>query len=228
MLDLIIKNGRILDPSRNLDTIADIYVKDGIIKEIGQNLQCKVEKVIDAKGFWVTPGLIDVHVHLREPGYEYKDDILSGSRSAAKGGFTTICCMPNTNPIVDNEIVVEFIKMKSEKAGYVNVLPIGAITKGQKGEILANIGKMAQAGICAISEDGKSVMDANLLRKAMQYATMFRLPILSHCEGASFATGYMNGGDDNSGSGVFCDHGNHTQANTGSQTLHQLSFLQWS
>lgn len=194
-MDLIIKNGRILDPSTNMDMIGDLYVENGIIKEIGQNLDYPADNVINASGYWVTPGLIDVHVHLREPGYEYKEDIASGSRSAAKGGFTTICCMPNTNPIVDNEIVVEFINMKAKKAGYVNVLPIGAITKGQKGEILANIGKMAEAGICAISEDGHSVMDANLLRKAMQYSTMFDLPILSHCEDPTLATGHMNAGE---------------------------------
>lgn len=194
-MDLIIKDGRILDPSTNTDMIGDIYVENGIIKEIGQDLDYPVENVINASGYWVTPGLIDVHVHLREPGYEYKEDIESGSRSAAKGGFTTICCMPNTNPVVDNEIVVEFINMKAQKAGYVNVLPIGAISKGQKGEVLANIGKMAEAGICAISEDGRSIMDANLLRKAMQYATMFDLPVLSHCEEPTLATGHMNAGE---------------------------------
>jgi len=195
MMNLLIKNGRILDPSTELDTIGDIYVKDGIIKEIGQGLEYSADNIIDANGYWVVPGLIDVHVHLREPGYEYKEDIRSGSRSAAKGGFTTVCCMPNTNPIVDNEIVVEYIKLKAKEAGYINVLPIGAITKGQNGEELANIGKMAQSGICAISEDGKSVLDANLLRKAMQYATMFDLPILSHCEDPTLATGYMNAGE---------------------------------
>lgn len=194
-MNLIIKNGRILDPATNTDMVGDIYVEDGLIKEIGQGLDYPVEKVINASGYWVTPGLIDAHVHLREPGYEYKEDIESGSRSAARGGFTTICCMPNTNPIVDNEIVVEFINMKAQKAGYVNVLPIGAITKGQKGEVLANIGKMAEAGICAISEDGRTVMDANLLRKAMQYATMFDLPVLSHCEEPTLATGHMNAGE---------------------------------
>lgn len=194
-MNLIIKNGRILDPATNTDMVGDIYVEDGLIKEIGQGLDYPVEKVINASGYWVTPGLIDAHVHLREPGYEYKEDIESGSRSAARGGFTTICCMPNTNPIVDNEIVVEFINMKAQKAGYVNVLPIGAITKGQKGEVLANIGKMAEAGICAISEDGTTVMDANLLRKAMQYATMFDLPVLSHCEEPTLATGHMNAGE---------------------------------
>lgn len=194
-MDLLIKNGRILDPSSNVDIIGDIYVKNGIIEEIGQDLQYPAQKLIDAKGYWVSPGLIDVHVHLREPGYEYKEDIESGSRSAAKGGFTTICCMPNTDPIVDNEMIVEYIKMKAEKAGYINVLPIGSITKGQEGEELANIGKMAQAGICAISEDGKSVLNANLLRKAMQYASMFDLPILSHCEDPSLATGAMNAGE---------------------------------
>lgn len=194
-MNLIINNGRILDPSTNTDTVGDIYVEDGIIKEVGQDLDYPAEKTIDASGYWVTPGLIDLHVHLREPGQEYKEDIESGARSGARGGFTTICCMPNTSPVVDNEIVVEFINMKAKKAGLINVLPIGSITKGQEGKVLANIGKMKEAGICAISEDGRSVLNANLLRKAMQYARMFDLPILSHCEEPTLATGYMNAGE---------------------------------
>jgi len=176
--------------------VKDILVEDGLIRAIEDKIEIFADKVIDAEGFWVTPGLIDVHVHLREPGYEYKETIKTGSRAAAKGGFTTICCMPNTNPVIDNEILVEYIKMKAEKEAIVNVLPIGSITKGQKGEELSNIGKMAKAGICAISEDGKSVINAGLLKKAMKYAGMFDIPIFSHCEDNTLVGGgVMNAGE---------------------------------
>jgi dihydroorotase len=195
-LKLLIKNGRLINPATNIDEIKDIFVEDGIVKEISNNIQKKVDKIIDANEKWVVPGLIDVHVHLREPGFEYKETIASGARSAAKGGFTTICAMPNTNPVVDNEIIVEYINLKAEKEADINVLPIGAITKGQKGEELANIGKMKEAGICAISEDGRSVMNASLLKKAMTYAKMFDLPVLSHCEDDTLAgSGCMNAGE---------------------------------
>lgn len=178
------------------DGIKDVLVENGVIAAIDEKLEVSGDKIIDARGLWVTPGLIDVHVHLREPGYEYKETIRTGSRAAAKGGFTTICCMPNTNPVIDNEILVEYIKMKAEREAVVNILPIGSITRGQKGEELSNIGKMAQAGICAISEDGKSVMNAGLLKKAMKYASMFNLPVLSHCEDNTLAgSGVMNAGE---------------------------------
>jgi dihydroorotase len=168
---LLIKNGRFLNPATNTD------------------------QEIDATDYWVMPGLIDVHVHLREPGFEYKETIASGSKSAAKGGFTTICPMPNTKPVVDNEIIVSYINMKAQQEAVVNILPVGAITRGQAGESLANIGKMKEAGICAISEDGRSVLDAGLLKKAMIYAQMFDLPVLSHCEDDSLAgSGVMNAG----------------------------------
>ncbi len=185
-----------LDPIQKINGIKDILVEDGIIKEVKEKIKVKADEVIDARGLWVTPGLIDVHVHLREPGYEYKETIKTGSRAAAKGGFTTICCMPNTNPVIDNEILVEYVKMKAEKEALVNVLPIGSITKGQKGEELSNIGKMAEAGICAISEDGKSVMNAGLLKKAMKYASMFNIPVFSHCEDPTLVGGgVMNAGE---------------------------------
>ncbi len=174
----------------------DILVEDGKIIALADKIEDSADRIIDAEGLWVTPGLIDVHVHLREPGYEYKETIKTGSRAAAKGGFTTICCMPNTNPVIDNEILVEYIKMKAEREALVNVLPIGSITKGQKGEELSNIGKMVEAGICAISEDGKSVENAGLLKKAMKYASMYNIPVLSHCEDKSLAgDGVMNAGE---------------------------------
>ncbi|PKM94387.1 MAG: dihydroorotase [Firmicutes bacterium HGW-Firmicutes-1] len=195
-MKLLIKNGRMINPATKKDQVQDLVVEDGIIIEIGDKINLKDAEIINANNCWVVPGLIDVHVHLREPGYEYKETIETGSMSAAKGGFTTICPMPNTNPVVDNEILVEYIKLKAEKQAVVNVLPVGAITKGQKGEELANIGKMKEAGICAISEDGRSVLNAGLLKKAMIYSKMFDLPILSHCEDDSLAgSGCMNAGD---------------------------------
>ena len=191
----LIKNGRVINPATKTDKICDILINGNIIEKIAENISDEADKIIDATEMWVTPGLIDVHVHLREPGFEYKETIKTGTRSAAKGGFTTICCMPNTEPVIDNEIMVEYMKMKAERDGIVNVLPIGAITKGQKGEELANIGKMANAGICGISEDGKSVLNSGLLKTAMKYAKMFDIPVIAHCEDPSLAgNGCMNAG----------------------------------
>lgn len=195
-MSLLIKGGRVIDPANNIDEIYDILVNDGVIVKIEKNISDEQAEIIDAKGMWVTPGFIDLHVHLREPGYERKETIATGTRAAAMGGFTTICCMPNTNPVTDNEILVEYIKLKAEREGVVNVLPIGAITKEQKGEELANIGKMAEAGICAVSEDGKSVENAGLMKTAIRYATMFNLPVFSHCEDIKLVgKGVMNAGD---------------------------------
>lgn len=194
-MKLLIKNGRLINPATNVDEVLDVLVCDGIVEKIDKNINEDADKVIDADKCWVTPGFIDVHVHLRDPGFEYKETIATGTRSAAKGGFTTVCCMPNTDPVTDSEIMVEYIKMKAKRDGVVNVLPIGAITKGQKGEELANIGQMANAGACAISEDGKSVLSAGLLKTAMKYAKMFDIPVLSHCEDRSLVGGgCMNAG----------------------------------
>ena len=194
-MKILIKNGKLINPATNIDEEFDILINDGKVEKIEKSLNDEAQKIIDAKNKWVTPGLIDVHVHLRDPGFEYKETISTGTRSAAKGGFTTICCMPNTDPVTDNEIVVEYIKMKAKRDGVVNVLPIGAVTKGQTCEELSNIGQMATAGACAISEDGKSVISAGLLKTAMKYAKMFNIPVLSHCEDISLvAGGSMNAG----------------------------------
>lgn len=195
MSSLIIKNGRVIDPANKIDGIMDVLVCDGVIKAVAESINEKADKVIDAKGCWVTPGFIDLHVHLREPGFERKETIATGTRSGAMGGFTTICAMPNTNPVTDNEILVEYVKLKAEREGVINVLPIGAITKGQKGEELAEIGKMAQVGACAISEDGKSVANPSLMKTALKYAKMFDLPVFDHCEEITLAKGCMNAGD---------------------------------
>lgn len=193
---ILIKNGRVIDPSTKLDVMGDIFINNGIIVEVGQNIKLDADTIIEANGNWVVPGLIDIHVHLRDPGYEYKETIATGSNSAASGGFTTICCMPNTSPVIDNEVVVEYIKLKAEKESCVHILPIGSITKGQEGMELAEIGSMAKVGICAISEDGMSVLNSGLLRKAMLYAKMFEIPVFSHCEDPALAgSGVMNDGE---------------------------------
>ncbi|TCT14345.1 dihydroorotase [Natranaerovirga pectinivora] len=192
----LIKNGRVIDPATNKDGIYDILIEDGIIVKVGEKLEDEADKVIDARDSWVVPGLIDIHVHLREPGFEHKETIKTGSESAAKGGFTTICTMPNTNPVIDSEYLVEYLNLKAQRDSVVNILPIGSITKGQKGEELANIGNMAKAGICGISEDGHTVMNAALYKKAMTYAKMFDLIVFAHCEDKSLVgKGVMNAGD---------------------------------
>jgi len=195
-MKIVIKGGRIIDPANNIDGIFDLLIENDKIKYIDSSIDENCDKVIDARNMWVVPGLIDLHVHLREPGFERKETIATGTRSAAMGGFTTICCMPNTKPVTDNEILVEYIKMKAKREGVVNVLPIGAITKGQKGEELADIGKMATVGACAISEDGKSVENSALMKNALKYATMFNLPVFSHCEDINLVgKGSMNAGE---------------------------------
>ena len=195
-MKILIKGGRVLDPANKRDEVLDVLINDGKIEKVEKNIEENADKVINAENKWVTPGLIDLHVHLREPGYERKETIATGTRAAAMGGFTTVCCMPNTMPVTDNEIMIEYIKMKAEREGAVNVFPIGAITKGQKGEELADIGKMANVGACAISEDGRSVEKASLLKTAMKYAMMFNLPVFSHCEDLSLVgKGVMNAGD---------------------------------
>ena len=194
-MKILIQNGQVIDPASKTNGIMDILIENGIISKMEKNITDKADTIINAEGNWVTPGLIDVHVHLREPGYEYKETMATGTRSAAKGGFTTICCMPNTSPVCDSDIMVEYIKLKAQREGVIHVLPIGAITKGQNGEELSNIGKMAKAGACAISEDGKSVPSSGLLKTAMKYAKMFDIPVLSHCEDiALVAGGSMNAG----------------------------------
>ncbi|MGL4799275.1 MAG: dihydroorotase [Cellulosilyticaceae bacterium] len=190
----LIKNGLVLNPATQMEEVADILIEDGKIVAIGKVSE-QVDETIDASGKWVVPGLIDLHVHLREPGFEHKETIASGCEAAAKGGFTTICCMPNTNPIIDNECVVAYINTMASRANGVHVLPVGSITKGQKGESLAGIGKMAEHGICGISEDGRTVMDASMMKKAMSYVKPFNLPIFSHTEDHTLAGGAMNGGE---------------------------------
>jgi len=191
---MLIKNGWVIDPKNHIDGIMDIYIEDGKIKELGNHLTYDDEQIIDAKGCWVIPGAVDMHVHLREPGYEYKETIESGSKSAAKGGVTTICAMPNTNPCVDSKEMVERVYRIAQKKAVVHVLQVGAITKGQEGKELADIKGMKEAGICAISEDGRTVMNSGLLKEAMKVAKELNIPVLSHCEDENLSGGAMNEG----------------------------------
>lgn len=169
---------------------ADIRVEDGKIAEIARHIAAKKgEKALDLKGLTLFPGLIDMHVHLREPGFEKKENIESGSRAAVKGGFTQICCMPNTSPVTDNKVVVTYIKARAKEVGLCKVHPVGAITKGQEGKELSAIGAMKEAGAVALSEDGRSVPDTKIMSLAMQYASDFGLICLCHCEDRSLVDG---------------------------------------
>lgn len=188
MNTLIIKNGLIFDTLKKETFIGDILVEDGIIKEIAPSVSADAEEIIDATGMWVTPGFIDLHTHLRDPGLTHKETIITGSNSAAVGGFTTICAMPNTKPVIHNAEVVKYIKDKAENAAS-NVLPIGAITVDQTGEELADIKGMYESGICALSEDGKSVLSAKKLKDAMLIAKEYDLPVFSHCEDMTLVNG---------------------------------------
>ena len=193
---LLIKGGRIIDPAGGLDMAGDILVEDGKIVRVAKEIKPENSmEVIHAAGKLVVPGLIDMHVHLREPGLEAKETIATGTRAAARGGFTSVACMPNTKPVVDNQAVVEFIKARAAQTGVVNVFPIGNITKGSEGKELAEIGDMQGAGIVALSDDGRPVPNAEVMRLAMQYARMFDLTIISHCEDPDLAAeGVMHEG----------------------------------
>lgn len=173
----------------------NVLIDEGIVLSTKAAADIEADKVIDAGGLYVLPGLVDAHCHLRDPGYEYKEDIVSGTKSAARGGFTSIACMPNTNPAVDNAAVVRYIIEKSQKEGYVNVYPIGAITKGLEGNELSEMGIMREAGIVAVSDDGKPVMNSDVMKKALIYAGQFGLPVISHCEDLNLTdNGSMNEG----------------------------------
>jgi dihydroorotase len=182
MSSLLIRNGTIIDPSQSLQAKRNLLIHDGSIVAIEENMSVEGIETYDAEGLMVAPGFIDLHVHLREPGFEYKETIESGARAAVAGGFTSVCCMPNTKPINDNSSVTSFIIEQARKAALANVFPIGAITQGSKGEQLAEIGEMKTAGIVAISDDGKPVLDSGIMRRAMEYAADFNLPVVDHCE----------------------------------------------
>ena len=193
---MLIRGGRVIDPANGIDKVADILVENGKVAAIGENLSAENVQVIDAAGKIVAPGFIDMHCHLRDPGQEYKEDLISGTKAAARGGFTGVCCMPNTKPVNDNMAVTRYILEKAQWQGSgVHVYPVGAISKGLEGKEMAEIGRMKQAGIVAISDDGKPVENSNLLRLAMEYADYFNVFVMSHSEDKNLvADGVMNEG----------------------------------
>jgi len=190
---LLIKNGRIIDPAGTVDRQGDLLVVDGRIADSAGGVPADVREM-DARGCWVVPGLIDMHVHLREPGEEYKEDILSGTRAAAAGGFTGVACMPNTKPVNDSRAVTSLILTLAAK-GSCRVYPVGAISKSSKGTSLAEFGDMKEAGIVAVSDDGLPVRDSQLMRRALEYAADFGLAVISHSEESSLSRGVMNEGE---------------------------------
>lgn len=200
-MNLIIKGGRVLDAATKRDETADVVIsEDKVVKIASGMLEAEIQeyaaqgyKVLDAEGCFVMPGLIDLHVHLRDPGFTYKETIETGAKAAAKGGFTTICPMPNTKPVTDNPAMVAELVERFRQESPITILPVGAITVGQNGKELTDIPGMVKAGICAISEDGKSVMNSNLYREAMKQAKACNIPVLAHCEDIHLvAGGVMN------------------------------------
>ena len=186
---LLIQGGRVIDPASGGDGIADVLIRDGRIESVGTGLHDDDAVVFDATGMIVAPGFIDMHVHLREPGFEHAETIRSGAEAAAAGGFTTICCMPNTSPVNDSATVTSYIIQRAREVAKVNVFPIGAITKGSLGEELAAIGSMREAGIVAISDDGRPVMNARVMRRAMEAARALDLAVIDHCEDLNLSAG---------------------------------------
>ena len=202
-MSILIKNGRVLNPSENLDSVMDILIDKGVIVKKASHIENEANQIIDAKGCYVMPGLIDLHVHFRDPGLTYKEDIETGSRAAAKGGFTTVCCMPNTKPVVDSPETVKYIIDKGKAVGLTNVLPVGAVTKNMAGVEITDVEGLKAAGICAISEDGKSVMNSGVYRKAMKNAKKADIPVLAHCEDINLVEGgVINLGDKSKELGV--------------------------
>ena len=190
MTDLLIRGGRVIDPSRGTDGVADLYVKEGKIEAVGRNIPSQPgAEVVDATGKVVAPGLIDLHVHFREPGFEHAETIASGARSAVAGGFTAVCAMPNTDPVTDSQATVGFVVRQSIRAGKARVYPIGAVSMGQRGEQLTEFGEMVQAGAVAVSDDGRPVKSSHLMRTALEYARSFGIPVADHCEDMSLAEG---------------------------------------
>jgi len=194
-MDLLIRHGRVIDPASDTDRVADVHIADGRVAAVAPDLSAPGAEVFDAAGLIVAPGFIDMHVHLREPGFEHAETIESGSRAAAAGGFTSIACMPNTRPANDSATVTSYIVERARRAAVVNVFPIGAITKNSAGEELAAIGAMKAAGAVAISDDGLPVMNARVMRRAMEFAKSYDLPIIQHCEDLNLSAG----GDMNEG-----------------------------
>lgn len=193
---MLLRNGHLVDPSQAIDGVTDIRIENGVVSEVGPDLpEQDGEEIFDLSGCYVMPGLIDTHVHLRDPGQEESEDLESGSKAAIVGGFTTVVAMPNTFPVVDNVPIVRYIKDKSARLGYADVLPTAAITKGQEGQEITEIGFLRDAGVIAFTEDGKSVANSGILRKAMTYSKPYDVLFMSHCEDKDLkGAGCMNAG----------------------------------
>ncbi len=190
MRPILIRGGRVIDPARGADGVADVYLQDGKVADVGRSLGSPDDALtIDASGKVVSPGLIDLHVHLREPGQEDLETVASGSMAAAAGGFTAVCAMPNTDPVTDNQAAVGFIVSQAQRAGKARVYPIGAISLGQKGQQLAEFGELVGAGAVAVSDDGKPVVSSHLMRTALEYARTFGIPVADHCEDPTLSAG---------------------------------------
>ena len=195
-MNLLIKGGRVIDPSQKMDATQDLLVENGVVKEIGKGLAAPAGvETIDAAGKYVVPGLIDMHVHLRDPGLEYKEDIVSGTRAAAAGGFTSVVCMPNTKPTIDNKAIAGYIINKAKAEGFANVFPVGSITYGLSGERMSEMGELKEAGCVAVSDDGRPVNNPELMRRALEYARGMGILVISHAEELSLVgEGVMNEG----------------------------------
>jgi dihydroorotase len=195
-MQLLIKGGRVIDPSQGIDDNLDVVVENGKVKEIGKGLSAPAgAETVDASGKFVVPGLIDMHVHLRDPGLEYKEDIVSGTRAAVAGGFTSLACMPNTKPAIDNEAVASYIITKAKTKGFCNVFPVGTITQGMGGDRLSEMGELKEAGCVAVSDDGKPVSSSELMRRALEYANGMGILVISHAEELGLVgEGVMNEG----------------------------------
>lgn len=190
MRPILIRGGRVIDPSRGADGVADVYLEDGKVASVGRGIGSPdAALVIDAPGKIVSPGLIDLHVHLREPGQEDLETVASGAMAAAAGGFSAVCAMPNTDPVTDNQAAVGFIVSQAQRAGKARVYPIGAISLGQKGQQLAEFGELVGAGAVAVSDDGKPVVSSHLMRTALEYARTFGIPVADHCEDPTLSAG---------------------------------------
>lgn len=190
MSTILIRNGRVIDPSRGTDGVADVLVLDGRIEAVGHNIPAPPgAQLVDASGKVVAPGLIDVHVHLREPGQEHMETVATGAAAAAAGGFTAVCAMPNTDPVIDNQAAVGFVVRQAIRAGKARVYPIGCISLGQKGQQLAEFGEMVGAGAVAVSDDGRPVVSSQLMRTALEYAKVFGIPVADHCEDPTLSAG---------------------------------------
>ena len=195
-MDILIKGGHVINPATKMDEVADVRIENDEIAEIGKNLKAKkTDRVIQAKGYYVMPGFLDMHVHFRDPGFEQKEDIYTGMAAAAHGGYTTVLTMPNTKPVVDNADVVNYVHTKAASGHCIHVMQVGAVTKGQQGKELADIKGMVEAGIPAISEDGKSVMNAEVYREGMLKAAKYGIPVLAHCEDINMVNGGVMNAD---------------------------------